>query len=166
MALTKEERRERRLARKARRAAENGTEVGAGRERVKLEELEPLEKVSQPVRMPAEMKILVQKAASEAGLSATSWARGVIAKELGYTVPSEFSVVERGAAPVGDRAKAKKAKSAGRRAIIKQLLEKYKAGEITVDQEAIEAAVEAALAKNEAEDEEAEAESEEDDDEE
>lgn len=148
MAKTAEERKAARLARKARKAAENGTELStSSRNVVKLEDLEPLEKVSQPVRMPAEMKILLQSAAEKADKSATVWAREVLAAELGYTVPAEFGKSERAGGARTAGGAEKKAKAAGRRAVIKALLEKYKAGEIEIDESAVEAARTAALAK-------------------
>ena len=153
MALTAEERKARRAERKARKAELNGTEPSV-RSTVKLEDLEPLEKVSQPVRMPAEMKILLQSAAADAGESATTWARNVLAAELGYEVPAEFGKTERvRVGPSADKAAAKKAKAAGRRATIRQLLEKYKAGEITIDEDAVAAEVATKLAEAEADDE-------------
>lgn len=51
----------------------------------------PLEKLTINLAVPAEMKVLLRDAAQKSSVSETQFARDVLARHLGYTVPEQFN---------------------------------------------------------------------------
>ena len=83
-------------------------------------------KASLMFHMPVEMKVKLEQAAKAAGLSTTAFVRNIAADKIGYTLPVETQTTGRKYATPEERQAAQKERDKERRALIKDLLNKYR----------------------------------------
>jgi len=84
-------------------------------------------KVSIMFHLPIEMKVALEKAATEKGMSTTAYVRGVLADNVGYKLPpSAARGGNRKYASPEERIAAQRARDKERRALIKNLLAEYR----------------------------------------
>jgi hypothetical protein len=82
----------------------------SNRKRVDVEALaneNPHERVTLALHVPAEMRVLIRKAAESADVSEAQYVRDVLAGQIGYTVPAEFNERKRRAGTMTDEEKEK-----------------------------------------------------------
>jgi pyruvate/2-oxoglutarate/acetoin dehydrogenase E1 component len=116
--------------------SENGASANteaAKRERVDPSTLDPMDKVTVVVTIPAAMKVAMIKAGEASNVVASAWARDVLAERLEFTIPPSFLEGARLSrfGSEEDRKAATAAKAKEQREIMKAALAAIKAGKLT-----------------------------------
>lgn len=117
------------------------------RERVDLETLDPNEKVTLTISIPAGMKLAITKAGESETLAAAAHARNLLAQAIGYTIPDEFleGTRERKYATPEEQKAAQKARNAEKRAETQAFLALLRKGKLSPELQAELDAVKASL---------------------
>lgn len=100
----------------------------AKRERVDLETLDPNERVTLTIAVPAGMKLALIQAGERQNVSGTSYARDILAQHIEYTIPASFTERTRTSkwASEEERKEAYKQKAKSERDRVKMLLARLK----------------------------------------
>lgn len=108
---------------------EDVTSEKAKRERVDLESLDPNERVTLTIAIPAGMKLALAKAGEADSIAASSYARNLLAASIGYYIPSSFLERTRSSkwSSEEERKEAYKVKSKAQRDQVKAILAALKA---------------------------------------
>jgi len=96
----------------------------AKRERVDLETLDPNERVTLTIAMPAGMKLAILSKGEEASIAGSAYARDILAHAIEYTIPASFTERTRTSkwASEEERKEAYKQKQKSERTRVKNLL--------------------------------------------